>query len=165
MTERTVKMLLAQSFTGNIGLLRGRTGLAIVFFYWARLSGDERYAAFAGQLLDEVLEEIRPNMSLGFRDGLCGIGWGLYYLIRNGFIEGDADDILEELDAIVASFDPNDCTDDSFETGNAGVEFYIASRRGDIPVILPAETVFRWGEIETTLETMSRTDGNHVTAE
>ena len=40
-------------------------------------------------------------MPLCIENGLCGLGCGLQYLIQNGFLEGDINEILEDIDSEV----------------------------------------------------------------
>lgn len=49
-------------------------------------------------MLEEVIQELHSDLPIRFSDGLCGIGWGVEYLIQNAFIAGDSDEILEDLD-------------------------------------------------------------------
>lgn len=59
---------------------------------------------------------------------MCGIGWAIEFLKREGFIEGDTDEILEEVDRQVMERDVRRITDASLETGLAGIAAYVRSR-------------------------------------
>lgn len=91
-------LLLNASFTDNIGLLGGKTGIAIFFYRYARYTGDKVYEDYAGELLDEVFGEINQNTPVDFANGLMGIGWGIEYLAKNGYVEADTDEVLAETD-------------------------------------------------------------------
>ena len=45
-----------------------------------------------------MLKDLSPNHSIAVEDGLAGIGLGVTYLIKNGFVEGDINELLEEID-------------------------------------------------------------------
>jgi hypothetical protein len=91
-------LLLNGSFTDNLGLLNGKMGIAIFFFHYARYTGNKIYEDYAGELIDEIYEEINLSTPAGFANGLTGIGWGIEYLVQNGFVEADTDEALEEID-------------------------------------------------------------------
>ena len=94
-------LLLNASFIDNLGLMHGKMGISICFFHLARQTGNQIYEDYAGELIDEIYEEITANTPVDFENGLAGIGWGIEYLVQNGFIEEGEDNILEELDNAV----------------------------------------------------------------
>ena len=97
--QRIANMLLLNgSFINNLGLLNGKMGIAIFFYQYSRFTNNKVYLDFAGQLIDEIYEEIYYGMSADFANGLTGIGWGIEYLIKNGFVEADRDETLKEID-------------------------------------------------------------------
>jgi hypothetical protein len=91
-------LLLNASFIDNFGLMHGKMGISICFFHLARQTGNQIYEDYAGELIDEIYEEITANTPVDFENGLAGIGWGIEYLVQNGFIEADTDEVLEEFD-------------------------------------------------------------------
>lgn len=91
-------LLLNASFIENLGLMHGKMGISICFFHLARQTGNQIYEDYAGELIDEIYEEITANTPVDFENGLAGIGWGIEYLVQNKFIEADTDKILEEFD-------------------------------------------------------------------
>ena len=121
-------LMLHGCFTSNIGLLNGKTGIAIFFYHYARYTGKHIYNDFAGELLDEIYKEIHVNTPVNFKDGLCGIAWGMEYLIRNRFVGGNPDDVLDDLDKQIVERDVRRISDYSIETGLAGIACYVISR-------------------------------------
>jgi lantibiotic modifying enzyme len=91
-------LLLNAAFIDNLGLMHGKMGIAIYFFHLARQTGNAIYEDYAGELIDEIYEEITLETPLDFENGLAGIGWGIEYLAQNGFIEADTDEVLEDFD-------------------------------------------------------------------
>ena len=83
------------SFYSDLGLYNGKMGMIIFFFHYARYTGNSLYEDFAGELLDDIYEDITDNISFS---QLCEIGWGILYLLQQGFVEGNADEILEIID-------------------------------------------------------------------
>lgn len=112
--------MLHGSFRRDLGVLNGKMGIVLFFFHYARYTGRVLYEDFAGEMLEEVIQELHSDLPIRFSDGLCGIGWGVEYLIQNAFIEGDSDEILEDLDQKIMEWDPRRATDLSFESGLEG---------------------------------------------
>jgi hypothetical protein len=75
-------LLINSSFIDNPGLLNGKTGISIFFYEYGRYLNNKVYTDYAGELIDEIYEEIAINTPLNFAGGLTGIGWGIEYLIR-----------------------------------------------------------------------------------
>jgi len=74
-------------------------GQAIALYTYARYSGDSLYEKQAGELVDLAMENgFRILPSLGLERTLCSLGCGLTYLLRNGFVDGNEDEILTDLD-------------------------------------------------------------------
>ena len=100
--ERIVNILLLNaSFIDNLGLLNGKMGICIFFYHLARKTKSKIYEEFAGELLDEIYDEISIHTPLDFENGLTGIGWGIEYLVQNGFADGNTNDTLFEIDNTV----------------------------------------------------------------
>jgi hypothetical protein len=121
-------LLLNASFIDNLGLLNGKMGIAIFFYHYSRYTQNKIFEDYAGELIDEIYEEINVNTPINFSDGLTGIGWGVEYLVRNNFIEGDTDEVLAEIDNTIYKHRLNspvliDSGDDLF-----GYGFYTIAR-------------------------------------
>jgi hypothetical protein len=94
-------LLLNASFIDSIGLLNGKTGISIFFYEYGRYTGNKIYTDYAGELIDEIYEEIAQNTPLSFSGGLTGIGWGIEYLVKNKFVNADTDEALADIDNAV----------------------------------------------------------------
>jgi lantibiotic modifying enzyme len=122
-------LMLHGSFCNDAGLLHGKTGIAVFFYHYARHTGKKIYSDFAGKLIDEIYGEIHSGFPLNFESGLCGVGWGIAYLIRNRFVNADPDEVLEDLDRRITEWDVRRITDCSLETGLKGIAAYVISRQ------------------------------------
>ena len=91
-------LLLNASFIDNPGLLNGKMGIAIFFYHYYRYTKNKIYEDYAGELVDEVYEEINTSTPVNFENGLTGIGWGIEYLVRNKFVQADTDETLVDID-------------------------------------------------------------------
>ena len=121
-------LILKASFMTDLGLYHGKIGIVIFFAHYSRYTENIIYDDFAGDLLDEVFEDIHADTSFDFESGLCGIGWGIKYLFDNNFIEGSPDDILMDIDKKIMEKDILRIADKSFKTGLTGISFYVESR-------------------------------------
>ena len=91
-------LLLNASFIDNPGLMHGKMGIAIYFYHLATETSNSVYEDYAGELIDEIYEEIHAKTPCDFENGLAGIGCGIEYLVQNKFIDADTNEVLEEFD-------------------------------------------------------------------
>ena len=98
-------LTINSSLLENLGLFHGKMGIVLFFSHYARITQSEYYADLAGLLLDEIYEEIHQDLPINLENGLCGIGWGIEYLIQYDFMEGDTDKILAYIDRKVFGMD------------------------------------------------------------
>lgn len=121
-------LTINSSFLGDLGLFHGRMGIVLFFAHYARVTQNKQYEDFAEILLDEIYEEIHWDLPINLENGLCGIGWGIEYLVQNGFMKGNTDEILADIDRKVLEIDPLRISDLSFRRGLAGIIFYVIAR-------------------------------------
>lgn len=84
----------------NPGMM-GEMGKIIGFYRLYRQTAEEEWEEKAEVLLDEVMENCSLELPVTYGDGLCGVGVGIEYLLQEGFVEGDADEILWQIDCRV----------------------------------------------------------------
>ena len=121
-------LMLHSSFSINIGLLNGKTGIAIFFYHYGRYTHKKIYNEYADELLNELYKELNKDNTINFEDGLCGIAWGIEYLIQNQFVKGDPDAVLVDLDKRIMEWDVRHISDCSLEKGLSGIACYLISR-------------------------------------
>jgi hypothetical protein len=91
-------LLINGSFIDNPGLLNGKMGIAIFFYYYSQYTKNKIYEEYAGELIDEIYEEINASTPVDFKNGITGIGWGIEYLVKNKFVQADTDEVLVDID-------------------------------------------------------------------
>ncbi|MCD7977613.1 MAG: hypothetical protein LUG51_10820 [Tannerellaceae bacterium] len=127
--KRIANRLILETCTfPELSLYHGKMGILLFFVHYARYTDNPIYEDFAGKLLDEIFEEINDGLPINFEFGLCGIGWGIEYLLQNGFMEEDSDEILHELDLKIMERDLRYIQDKSIQTGLEGISYYIHKR-------------------------------------
>lgn len=131
--EQTARhFLFYGSYLSRIGLFDGKMGLMIFLFHYARHCGNTLYEDFAMELFEEICRDISFDTPIGLGNGLCGIGWGILYLIQNGFIEDNANEILEDIDKRIMEYDLTRMKDMSLENGFRGMALYLSERLKDL---------------------------------
>lgn len=102
---------------------------AIVLFRQAKKTGEENWEEMASAVLDRVLEGCYEGMPVTYGHGLCGIGVGVEYLIQEGLVEGNSDEILQEIDFKVYSvINQRALQTIGLEDGTSGLAYYLYYR-------------------------------------
>lgn len=112
----------------NPGML-GEMGRAVAYFHQFRRTGEAEWEEKGEVLLDEIMGNCSPELSVTYGSGLCGIGVGIEYLIQEGFVEGDGDEILCEVDYLVYNvINGRALTGLTIEDGICGLAYYLYFR-------------------------------------
>lgn len=99
--EYSLKLIEQSSGMDNIGL-SGKLGVAIYLFEYSRIFSQKSFFNLAEQLVSDVIENISyDSSSISDHNGILNIGTGIAYLYDRGFIQGDADEVLAEIDELV----------------------------------------------------------------
>ncbi len=113
----------------NIGLFKGQAGICLALFESS--SKDKSLNETAEQLLDNICSKIDKIEDISFSNGISGIGWVICRLHAKGFIEGDIDEILFDIDASIYRYvyDPTiQFQDVSLANGTLGFLLYTIER-------------------------------------
>ncbi len=116
------------SYVQSSGLFYGRMGLVIFFYHYSQYSKDIQYTKLADLLLTDILTHVYKEIPVSLNNGLCGLGMAISYLFSEGFVEGDEDDVLFEIDKQIENNISMDNADLSFETGILGVLYFLVCR-------------------------------------
>lgn len=118
-------VLHANDEPNALGLLNGQMGIIIVLVEFAKKRNLHQLERVADELMDNILKRVTKTTSIDFADGLCGIGWGIEYLIQNGYMQGYGADILSEIDQRIMEYDILRLQDMKLETGLEGILHYV----------------------------------------
>lgn len=118
-------ILHANDVPSAIGLLDGKMGIALVLAHYARHRKKKNIEHAADFLVESVMDQLTTTISIGFANGLSGIGWGIEYLIQNNYMKGCGADILQNLDERIMQFDVTRIKDWSLEKGLIGILHYV----------------------------------------
>ena len=129
LNEKIINHLIFYSpYMEDIGLFYGKMGISIFFYEYGSYVGNRVFFDLGYKLLNDIWNKISIKYPFHFDTGLCGIGWGIEYLIQNDFIQGDGNEICEEIDKQIMQINLKRLEDDSVETGFKGVCLYLSSR-------------------------------------
>ncbi len=95
------KLLQSIDKTYPIGLAQGQMGICLYFFYLSRIEQEPKYKILAEDLLKNTLDKLSLDLSIGVESGLAGVALGVIQLIKDDFVEGDINELLEEIDNVV----------------------------------------------------------------
>lgn len=116
------------SFSNAIGM-HGSMGKVISLFSSYQTTKDELQKTQAETLLEHLLEKCSQNQPLGYGNGLCGVGAGVEYLLQNHFVEGNADEILSDVDRAVGNeMNARRLRELSIDKGILGIACYLYYR-------------------------------------
>lgn len=118
-------LILNASFIENIGLYHGKMGVILFLYKYAKYANKPNIDEFAGELLNDVCQEIHLGIDIDFENGLCGIGWSIEYLLENSFLDGNSLNILKEIDLKIMEKNLLRVNDMTTETGLTGISYYI----------------------------------------
>lgn len=127
-------LFLNTSGINDLGLFHGKMGIVLFLYNCARFKKLPICEEFAGEILDEICNNLHMELPINFENGLCGIGWGIEYLIQNHFLEGNSNEILAVIDQKVMEYAPNRIRDNSLTTGVEGMRCYINARIASSPM-------------------------------
>ena len=122
-------LIINGSLTEQPGLFYGKTGIAVFFFHYARLTGNSLFQDYAMDLIEVLQKQITSTSSIRYDMGITGIGVGFDYFLQNGFIETEDNDFFEAYDARLyraVLYEPE--LDLSLEGGLIGMGRYFINR-------------------------------------
>lgn len=76
-------------------------GRAIAYYTYAHYYENQKYEQMAERLFEEIVSSLSSEMPFQLEEGILGIACGVVYLLRNGFVEGDEDEVLDEIDGLL----------------------------------------------------------------
>ena len=138
----TNTLMLRASFIRNLGLMHGKTGIAIFFCHLARKLDSQLYQDYAEELLMEVFEEMDTETGYDFENGLAGICWGMEYLVQHDFVYIEEGELLSQLNIrLFNHFLTLDSTNDpGVRSGLIGYGLYffkrVENRKGEVDDLL-----------------------------
>lgn len=84
-----------------IGLVTGKMGICIYYYYLSRWEECEEYKQIADDLLDNIICQLSDTTDVTVEAGLAGIAIGINHLVEEKFVDGNINEILEEVDNVI----------------------------------------------------------------
>ena len=102
-------------------------GFVIFLYVYGKSKRNISIENEADEVLEKILSQIRDDMLVCLENGLSGIACGLLFLLRNGYVEGEENIIMSQIDHFIQSKYDHLSADDFF-TGREGLDFYFRYR-------------------------------------
>lgn len=112
----------------NYGLLNGKMGGILFFAQYAKICKKPEYNHYCDLLMEEIGSRLNTETNISFANGLCGIGWGIEYLVQNRLSGGNTDELLKAVDCKIIESDPIRMQDKSLFYGLEGIFCYVMAR-------------------------------------
>lgn len=115
--------------SGNYGIIDGKMAALIWMSLW-----DQEETKGTEQLRHELFDELKQaillhKMPYNFRNGLCGVGWGLLYMYANNLIDDIDDSLLNQIDLDIQAIDMSKISNKSLYYGTSGILAYFVCRK------------------------------------
>ncbi|MDM8206684.1 hypothetical protein QUW17_02125 [Bacteroides gallinaceum] len=107
------------------GLFDGMTGIMLVLVHYARIHKMPVIEYVSDYLMEQITSNLTKTDSIYLGHGMAGIGWGIEYLIQNGYMKGCSAELMREIDERIMGADMRRMADDSVEKGFVGLFHYV----------------------------------------
>jgi len=119
------------------GLMNGKMGQIIWLEHYYKYTGECKWDNAATNLWKKVCQNIEYNqIPIYFANGLFGIGWGLYYLYCQGFIDDVPYKVMQHIDECIEILNLDSLQDFTFDKYggmlaycSAHLQFCLSSKR------------------------------------
>lgn len=110
------------------GLLFGKLGIAIACLDYGKRNCNKVVSDFGNELSDGILDNVDHRTGFDFATGLAGIGWGIEYIIQQGYADCYSNVICADLDGRMESICLCRMKDYSLDSGLEGILHYVLMR-------------------------------------
>ena len=115
--------------SSNYGIIDGKMAALIWMSLWDQ-DGSKGTIQIRHELFDELKQAILlKQMPCNFRNGLCGVGWGLLYLYANSLIDDIDESLLNQIDLDIQAVDITQISNKSLYYGTSGIMAYFVCRQ------------------------------------
>ena len=105
-----------------IGLVDGKMGQCIYFYYVGKMSDNKEYIQKSEVLIGEIFEQVGKSKVYDIINGVAGIGLAVDYLIKNKYVKGNINSILGDVDDELFK---QICIDDKFKNNNISLKLQL----------------------------------------
>lgn len=92
------KLILSKLNVDSFNTITDNLGWSLYFYYLSRWEVNPKYKFVADDFLNRVIEQISDINDITVETGLAGVALGISHLVREKYVEGDINEILEEVD-------------------------------------------------------------------
>ena len=115
----------------NPGLLNGRAGISLFFFYLGKFVEDEKQIEKGYSLIHTVFDDINKGYAnQSFSSGLAGIAWAVRLLVNNDFMDKQALEGFDQLDKFLEKSMMHEISIGNFDYlhGALGIACYLMNK-------------------------------------
>lgn len=121
-------LIINTDFLSNLGIFHGKMGVVLFFFHYLNIFKNEIIEEYLEYLLQDICQSVHTNIPVDFANGICGIGWGINFLLENRYIDGDPNVVLRNFDKKIMEKNIKYINDFTFDTGIMGIACYVKKR-------------------------------------
>lgn len=115
-----------------LGLASGAMGICFYLYRMGRSKGTKMDTQAGKRVLDTIFERIGSIRTIDLETGLSGIGLGVRQLIREGFVNGKTNHVLQDLDdEIFKQLSFAEYRDPISSSALLGIAYYLLQRHED----------------------------------
>jgi len=125
------KALYSMSNIAKPGLLSGRAGISLFFFYLGKFAGDEKFIGKGYSLIHTVFDKINKGYANHtFSSGLAGIAWAVRLLVNDDFLDKQALEGFDQVDKFLGKAMMNEISTGNFDYlhGALGIACYLMNK-------------------------------------
>lgn len=129
--ERVLRSQM-EVFENGKGLMGGKMGVALFFFYYAKLVDKQEPYDFGLELISKVFDDINNGFNFHTHaSGLAGIGTSLTLLTEADLLDADLNEILDGLDEYLYTLMISEIKNDNYDFlhGAVGLGLYFLKRK------------------------------------
>lgn len=109
------------------GLFNGQMGIVVVLAKYARFYNLPSLETAVDFLMEQIMNRLTTLTPPDLGNGLAGVGWGIEYLLQNGYTKGCGAEICEEIDRKLMEYDVRRINDLTLQTGLEGILHYVTA--------------------------------------
>jgi len=99
--EHLNKNLISSIENDSMGISYGKMGYCIYLFEVSRITNNKLFEYEAIKIINEIVSKTSDIKSISFQNGAIGIGIGIDYLVKNEFVTGNINNLLNSIDNLM----------------------------------------------------------------
>ncbi len=113
----------------HIGLLGGKSGVALFLAYYSKYKNSQKYLEKALELIESSLSDFN-SYNLSYSSGIAGLAWTIEHLFKYDFFDADTNEIFSSIDEKIFEWQNNNLKKGDFDFlhNGLGASMYFLGR-------------------------------------